>query len=120
MAHKQDQDIFEQEIRAGRLNPKMNFNQKVWALTSRIPAGSVTTYAQIAHKLGTRAYRAVGQALHRNPYAPGVPCHRVVASDGKLTGYAMGVSKKKKMLISEGVEIERERVKLAGSMFSYR
>lgn len=120
MAQNGEQDPFEQAIRAGRLLPKMNFNQKVWALTARIPAGSVTTYGQIAHQLGTRAYRAVGQALHHNPYAPGVPCHRVVAGDGRLTGYAMGLPKKKKMLAAEGVRLNRERVNLAESMYKFR
>jgi len=120
MAKIGEQDAFEQAIRAGRLRPKMNFNQKVWALTARIPAGSVSTYAQIAHKLGTRAYRAVGQALHHNPYAPEVPCHRVVASDGRLGGFAMGLPLKKKMLAAEGVRMERERVNLAESMFKFQ
>jgi methylated-DNA-[protein]-cysteine S-methyltransferase len=120
MSQVENQDGLEQSIRAGRLNAKMNFNQKVWALTSRIPAGSVTTYANIAHKLGTRAYRAVGQALHNNPYAPGVPCHRVVGSDGRLTGYAHGLPAKQKLLASEGVDVVRNRVKLSESMFNFR
>lgn len=120
MARNNEQNQFEQAIRAGRLHPKMNFNQKVWALTARIPAGSVSTYAAIAHKLGTRAYRAVGQALHHNPYSPGVPCHRVVASDGRLGGFAMGLPMKVKMLAAEGVRVERERVNLAQSMFKFR
>ena len=120
MSQVENQDGLEQSIRAGRLNAKMKFNQKVWALTSRIPAGSVTTYANIAHKLGTRAYRAVGQALHNNPYAPGVPCHRVVGSDGRLTGYAHGLPAKQKLLASEGVDVVRNRVKLSESMFNFR
>ena len=88
----------------------MSFNQKVWALTARIPKGQVLTYADIARKLGTRGYRAVGNALNRNPYAPAVPCHRVVGSDGKLTGYAGGLAKKKKMLEQEGVSIADGKV----------
>ena len=120
MGNKSTSKDLEQAIRAGRMNPKMNFNQKVWALTARIPSGSVTTYANIAHKLGTRAYRAVGQALHNNPYAPGVPCHRVVGSDGRLTGYAHGLPAKQKLLAAEGVGVNRNRVKLAESMFNFR
>ena len=50
--------------------------------------GPHSTSADLAHALGTKAYRAVGNAMNRNPYAPGVPCHRVVGSDGRLTGYA--------------------------------
>ena len=88
----------------------MTFNQKVWALTSRIPAGKVTTYAQIARKLGTQAYRAVGNAMNKNPYAPGVPCHRVVGSNGSLTGYAHGLAKKQAMLEAEGVALRNGKV----------
>ena len=95
--------MVDQLIRSGKLNARMNFNQKVWALTARIPRGKVATYAQIAKALNSRAYRAVGNALNRNPYAPQVPCHRVVGSDGSLTGFAHGLEKKRKMLIAEGV-----------------
>src|SRR5947209_537691 len=108
----------EREIRAGRVVDGMTFNQKVWALTSRIPKGRVTTYAEIARALGTKAYRAVGNAMNKNPYAPGVPCHRVVGADGSLTGYAHGVEKKRKMLEEEGVPIVKERVK-AGEVFRF-
>jgi methylated-DNA-[protein]-cysteine S-methyltransferase len=90
----------------------MNFHQKVWTLTARIPAGSVTTYAAIARAMKSTAYRAVGQALHHNPYAPQVPCHRVVGSDGKLTGFAGGLPKKEQMLQDEGVLITQGKVQL--------
>ena len=97
-------------IRAGKLVPGMSFNQRIWALTSRVPKGSVTTYAELARAVGTKAYRAVGNAMNKNPYAPGVPCHRVVGSDGSLTGYAHGLAKKRKMLVEEGVECRGNRV----------
>ena len=97
-------------IRAGRSEPGMTFNQRIWALTSRIPKGSVTTYRELAKAVGTKAYRAVGNAMNKNPYAPGVPCHRVVGSDGSLTGYAGGLEKKRKMLMEEGVECRGNRV----------
>lgn len=103
----------EAAIHAGRLTPAMSFNQKVWALTSRVPAGKVTTYAEIARKLGTRGYRAVGNALNRNPYAPAVPCHRVVGSNGSLTGFAHGVARKRAMLRGEGVAFRGERADLS-------
>jgi len=102
-----------QDIRTGRLHPDMTFQQRVWALTARIPKGGVVTYADIARKLGGRAYRAVGAALGQNPYAPDVPCHRVVASSGKLTGYAGGVDAKRALLRAEGVEVRSDRVDLA-------
>lgn len=104
--------LHEQSIKAGVIKPSMNFNEKVWALTARIPKGKVTTYAAIARKLDTKAYRAVGNAMNRNPFAPTVPCHRVVGSNGKLTGYAHGLPKKAAMLRAEGVHVEDERVKL--------
>ena len=101
------------DIIAGRLDPSMSFTQRVWALTARVPTGRVVTYADIAHHLGTRAYRAVGGALRRNPYAPEVPCHRVVGSDGKLTGFAGGLEEKRRLLRAEGVITTGDRVDLA-------
>ena len=109
----------EQQIRSGKIVAGMNFNQKVWALTARIPAGRVTTYAEIARKLGSKGYRAVGNALNRNPYAPGVPCHRVVGTSGALTGFAGGLEKKKRMLMEEGVGFVGDRVDVA-SVFRFR
>src|SRR5688572_29307347 len=103
----------ESEIRAGQLRPGMTFNQRVWALTARIPAGKVVTYADLAAALGSKGYRAVGNALNRNPYAPAVPCHRVVGSDGRLTGFAGGLPKKEALLNAEGVRVSRGRADLA-------
>lgn len=102
----------EATIRAGKLNDGMTFNQKLWALTARIPKGRVSTYAELAKALGTRAYRAVGNAMNKNPYAPGVPCHRVVGSNKSLTGYAQGLEKKRKMLIAEGVVCSEKRAEV--------
>ena len=98
------------EILSGKLAADMTFPQKVWTLTARIPAGRVATYREIALALNTRAYRAVGQALHNNPYAPAVPCHRVVGSDGRLTGYAGGLAKKARLLTKEGVQCSNSKV----------
>src|SRR5688500_16523666 len=89
----------ESDIRAGKLRPGMSFNERVWALTARIPAGAVVTYGDIAAALGSPGgSRAVGNALNKNPYAPAVPCHRVVGSDGKLTGFAGGLPMKERLL----------------------
>jgi methylated-DNA-[protein]-cysteine S-methyltransferase len=98
----------EAAIKSGKLQRGMNFNQKVWAMTARVPKGKVVTYADIAKALGTSAYRAVGNALNRNPYAPAVPCHRVVGSDGSLTGFAGGIDMKKRLLTDEGVRFLAE------------
>lgn len=99
-------------IKAGRITKNMTFEERVWALTARIPEGHVVTYGDLAHRLDSRAYRAVGAALGRNPHAPDVPCHRVVGSTGRLTGFARGLAAKKRLLESEGVEVENDRVDL--------
>ncbi|MCC6579444.1 MAG: MGMT family protein [Phycisphaeraceae bacterium] len=99
----------------------MNFHEKVWALTARIPQGKVATYGQIAAALGTRAARAVGQALHHNPYAPQVPCHRVVASTGHLNGFAEGLDAKRKLLRAEGVAFrDDDHVDLSACRFALK
>ncbi len=103
---------FMRDILAGRIRRGMRFHERVWAVTARIPSGRVATYGDIAHRLGTHAYRAVGQALHANPYSPEVPCHRVVGRDGQLTGFAGGLKKKVAMLAAEGVELVQNKVDL--------
>src|SRR5437867_3661274 len=107
------QAMFEKQIKHGRLADGMSFNEKVWALTTRIPRGKVATYGDIAKALGGSAYRAVGNALNKNPFAPAVPCHRVVGSDGSLTGFAGGVVKKQRLLRAEGVSFNADRANLA-------
>jgi len=87
------------------------FQQKVYQAIQKIPKGKVTTYKAVAQKIGTKAYRAVGQALHVNPVPLLVPCHRVVGSDRGLTGFDGGINLKKKILKAEGVEFEGEKVK---------
>jgi methylated-DNA-[protein]-cysteine S-methyltransferase len=84
------------------------FDQAVWRACAAIPRGEVRTYGWVAREIGRPgAARAVGGALGRNPFAPVVPCHRVVGADGRLTGYsaAGGVAKKRKMLRAEGVPV---------------
>ena len=85
-----------------------SFQRRVWALTLTIPAGEVRTYGWMARRLKSSA-RAVGQALKRNPFAPRVPCHRVVAAGGKLGGYAgrWNNPKKRRMLAREGFRCAR-------------
>jgi AraC family transcriptional regulator of adaptative response/methylated-DNA-[protein]-cysteine methyltransferase len=78
------------------------FQQRVWKKLTEIPYGSTRTYAQIAAALGTpKSTRAVGRACGDNPIAVAIPCHRVVASSGALTGYRWGVERKAKLLKSE-------------------
>jgi methylated-DNA-[protein]-cysteine S-methyltransferase len=103
MKHRGDH---ERDIKSGKLHPGMSFNEKVWAVTAQIPKGKVVTYGDIARKLNCTAYRAVGNALNKNPFAPTVPCHRVVGADGSLTGFAGGLEKKRRLLIEEGVRLK--------------
>ena len=71
-----------------------------------VPKGKVTTYRELAHALGTKAYRAVGQAMNRNPHLMKVPCHRVIKSNGEIGGYALGADKKRELLLEEGIQVE--------------
>lgn len=95
-----------------------NFNEKCYEVLRKVPKGKVVTYKDIANKLNTRAYRAVGNAMNKNRDIPNTPCHRVVGSDGKLTGYALGLNKKREILRKEGIEINNDRVDL--KKYSYR
>ncbi len=83
----------------------MNFSQKCYELLKQIPKGKVTTYKEIAKALNTKAYRAVGNAMNKNPNPVVVPCHRVVKTDGSLGGYAYGDIKKIDLLKEEGIEV---------------
>jgi methylated-DNA-[protein]-cysteine S-methyltransferase len=75
------------------------FQQRVWASLTTIPYGETRTYAQVAEAIGNRAaVRAVGLANGRNPVSIVVPCHRVIGSDGSLTGYGGGLERKRFLL----------------------
>ncbi len=91
---------------------KTDFDIRVWKALERIPAGRVTTYKEIARFIGTRAYRAVGRALGRNPDAPKIPCHRVVNSDGRIGGYSAegGIARKIELLESEGISVSDGKI----------
>jgi methylated-DNA-[protein]-cysteine S-methyltransferase len=83
------------------------FNRRVYELARTIPPGTTMTYGEVARRLGSPGMaRAVGQALGRNPFPIVVPCHRVLAADGRMGGFSApgGVATKRKMLEIEGVE----------------
>jgi methylated-DNA-[protein]-cysteine S-methyltransferase len=91
------------------------FYERVWKAMRKIPKGKVTTYGELAKALNTKAYRAVGGACRHNPYAPAVPCHRVVAAGGRIGGFGgktkgKNIQKKIAMLRSEGVRVQDGRV----------
>ena len=84
------------------------FQLKVWAYVKKIPKGSVKTYSQVAKAVGTPlAVRAVANAIGKNPYAPKIPCHRVIRSDGSLGGYSGkgGIKTKRLLLKKEGITL---------------
>lgn len=96
--------------------PKLtDFQRKVFAELERVPVGKVITYKALAARINCGSARAVGQAMRRNPYAPEIPCHRVVASDGALRGYfgktnEEGLKKKRELLLKEGVQLDGNQV----------
>ena len=84
------------------------FQLKVWKYLKKIPRGSVKTYSQVAKSIGKPlAVRAVANAIGKNPYAPRIPCHRVIRSDGSLGGYSGkgGIKIKKLLLKKEGITL---------------
>ena len=84
------------------------FQLKVWAYLRKIPRESVRTYSQVAKDIGKPlAIRAVANAIGKNPYAPKIPCHRVIRSDGSLGGYSGkgGVKTKRFLLKKEGIKL---------------
>ena len=97
----------------------MNFNEKTYVVLKQVPEGSVTTYKEIARALKSKAYRAVGNAMNKNPNAPEVPCHRVVRSDGSIGGFASGTQNKIKMLRKEGVPVVAGKIDLKKHMHKF-
>ena len=84
------------------------FQLKVWSYLRKIPRGSLKTYSQVAKAIGKpRAVRAVANAIGKNPYAPKIPCHRVIRSDGSLGGYSGkgGIKTKRFLLKKEGIRL---------------
>lgn len=89
------------------------FQEQVWDQIARIPYGQLVTYGDIARAIGPSrptgraSARAVGVAVGRNPLSIIVPCHRVVGSDGSMTGYSGGIARKRWLLEHEGVDMSR-------------
>jgi methylated-DNA-[protein]-cysteine S-methyltransferase len=92
------------------------FQSRVYTLLTKVPKGKVTTYMELAKALGIKSPRAIGQALKNNPFAPEVPCHRVVASDGTIGGFmgqkeGLEIKKKMNLLESEGITIDGNHIR---------
>ena len=96
----------------------LSFNERCYTILRKVPKGKITTYKALAKALNSKAYRAVGNAMNKNPHAPKVPCHRVVKTDGSVGGFASGTKNKIKMLKNEGVEVINEKVDL--KKYSYK
>jgi methylated-DNA-[protein]-cysteine S-methyltransferase len=91
------------------------FRMHVLTSLCQIPAGKVTTYKDLARHVNCKSFQAIGQALRNNPFAPDVPCHRVVATDMSLGGFCgkrMGeaIERKRRLLMDEGVLFDGDRV----------
>jgi methylated-DNA-[protein]-cysteine S-methyltransferase len=99
---------FTAKLDIGYLRP---FTQKVLKEAYKIPYGRIATYGQLAHKAGSPdASRAVGQVMAKNYIPIIIPCHRVIGSDGGLTGFGGGLGLKKRLLEKEGVVVKKGRV----------
>ena len=86
-----------------------SFQLKVWNYLKKIPKGKVKTYLEVAKAIGKpKAFRAVANAVGKNPFPIKIPCHRVIRSDGNLGGYSGkgGIKQKRKLLISENVIVK--------------
>lgn len=85
-----------------------DFQQCVWQQLQQIPHGETISYATLAQRVGNpKGFRAVANANGKNPFSVIIPCHRVIASDGKLGGYTGGLDKKTYLLTLEGVKVKR-------------
>ena len=98
---------------------KESFNKSCYKILRKVPKGKVTTYKEIARSLRSKAYRAVGNAMNKNPYSPEVPCHRVIKSNGEVGGFASGTRKKISMLKKEGVKIEKGKIDLKKYLYKF-
>lgn len=104
----------------------MTFAERVYRVVAGIPAGRVSTYGDVAAAAGVPGgARAVGQALKRNPYAPAVPCHRVIASDLRIGGFQGcrgGEAERRKLslLAAEGVHFAGGKLRDAARIFHFR
>ncbi len=109
------EDIKNEEDVINLLHDKTEFEKAVLVATFRIPEGKVSTYGRIAREIGKpHAYRAVANALHKNPLAPVVPCHRVVKADGGFGGEKRGAESRRNRLEKEGIPIRDGKVVMSG------
>ena len=97
-------------LKGGGHNPRglSLFRLRIYQELLNIPRGTTITYGELARRIGCGSAQAVGQALRRNPFAPEIPCHRVIAADGSLCGF--GGSRSPAALTRKRMLLESERV----------
>lgn len=101
------------------------FQAKVYQALCEVPKGTVTTYGELAKRIGCRSAQAVGGALRNNPFAPEVPCHRVVAADLSIGGFqgetdGPQIERKKALLLAEGIAFDGAgKVKEASAVWRF-
>ena len=98
----------------------MKFSERCYSLLRKVPKGKVTTYAEIAKALNTKAYRAVGNAMNKNKNSPKIPCHRVINSNGSIGNYNLGVKRKIEMLRKEGILIKNNKIDLDKYLYKFK
>ncbi|GIU68486.1 MAG: hypothetical protein KatS3mg001_336 [Candidatus Pacearchaeota archaeon] len=103
---------------------KKTFAERCYSFLKKVPRGKVTTYKEIALALNTKAYRAVGNALRKNPL-PGsekgkIPCHRVIKTNGDVGDFYLGRKKKIEILKKEGIEIRNGKINLKKFIYSFK
>lgn len=101
------------------MNKKQSFSQKCYSLLKQVPRGRITTYKELAQALNTKAYRAVGNAMKKNPFPPEIRCYRVIKSNGEIGSYSGGIKKKTQLLKSEGVEIKDDKIDLEKYFYKF-
>lgn len=102
---------------------QQTFKERVYDLTKKIPQGKVATYGQLAALVGSPgAARAVGMCMRTNKQPDSIPCYKVVASDGSLTGYSVGkgIVTKKEKLLADGVHFKKDKVDLIKSQWQVK
>jgi methylated-DNA-[protein]-cysteine S-methyltransferase len=98
---------------AEALKDKTQFERDVLIATFKIPKGKISTYKRMAEKIGKpNSYRAVANALHKNPLWPVVPCHRVVNSDGSFGGPSKGAEERRNSVKKEGIPVKDGKVRI--------
>ncbi|BBP45580.1 hypothetical protein THMIRHAS_09530 [Thiosulfatimonas sediminis] len=102
-------------------NSNLSFSEHIYQLLLDVPKGKITTYSALAAAANSRAVRAVGSAMRKNPYPIIVPCHRVIKSNGQIGDYALGGKAiKAKLLQLEGIEVVDGQVQnLAAVLFDF-